>query len=257
VLNLASSCDLSFVGGSISTDLSFDALRCDVALSDTSVSCGGEFNVRSVSGSGRISVASGVLVVSPPAGREDRFVGTLAVTNFVKTGKGGFRYVPEAAFGGEVNVEKGTLFWDCSQSGMTSQEKAVLKMKADGVLDLVDRTVTVAGFTGAGKVMNGVLVTADRVVTQQGGKLTIPLVASTRYIASRSDEKLVLETTDDVKTTDGVTIVIPRSWYAAGASGRRAIKCNSTNIDWGSVRPVDEGDGWWSIPFGGGSVRLR
>jgi len=131
-------------------------------------------------------------------------------------------------------------------------------MKSGAKLDLGGQDLTVARFTGAGVVTNGILRTVDGVITQEGGNLTVPAVEGANYIASRAGEKLVITGAAGV----GVTITLPRSWFAAGASGRRAVFCESKDITWrigrrDASKPVDEGDGWWTIPGGGFAVRLK
>jgi len=130
-------------------------------------------------------------------------------------------------------------------------------MCAGATLDLGGQMVTVGSFTGAGTVTNGVFVTADGKITQSGGALSVSAVEGVTYVASSAGQKLV------IRDAPGITvrIVLPKGWFSAGNTGRRAIFCESNRIEWDiwrkDVRPISEGDGWWSISGGGFAIRLR
>jgi len=59
-----------------------------------------------------------------------------------------------------------------------------------------------------------------------------------------------------------VTIVVPHDWSQAGCAGVAAVFCQG-EVTWDfsewPVKPVPvcDGQGWWSIPAGGSSLRLR
>jgi len=251
--------DVQFVGSrDLSVGLAFVLERGRVGLEGSALSVGTVLDVHSVCGSGTIDVTEGMLTVSPDEDETDRFAGVLGVTNLVKRGAGTFAYRPAAALSGVLAIGQGMFVWDCA--GVADQRDAVVTMAAGATLDLNGNTVTAQSFTGAGTVTNGVLKTVDGKIAQSGGALTVPAVEGMHYVASRADEPLRIQASD---TGIPVTIDVPATWFVAGASGRRAIYCNSGEkyITWNiareGVRAKNEGDGWWSIPCGGFAVRLQ
>ena len=94
---------------------------------------------------------------------------------------------------------------------------ANVTMTAGATLDLGGQTVTVASFTGAGKVQNGTLKTADNTVTVTGD-LTIPAADNTTYVipADADEIRLRLTGTAENVTVDASAITKPLHIYYEG-----------------------------------------
>ncbi len=128
---------------------------------------------------------------------------------------------------------------------------ASLRLSAQATLDLGGLAVTVASFVGSGTVTNGTLKTADGMIVQRGGPLTVPAADGMAYVAESVEERLII--TGDA---ENVTIRIPSGYVKLGAvSQKRAIYCRGTpsfEYEDGSTRVLGQwGDsGWWGYPSG-------
>ena len=94
---------------------------------------------------------------------------------------------------------------------------ANVTLASGATLDLGGQTVTVASFTGAGKVQNGTLKTADNTVTVTGD-LTIPAADNTTYVipADADEIRLRLTGTAENVTVDASAITKPLHIYYEG-----------------------------------------
>ena len=82
---------------------------------------------------------------------------------------------------------------------------AAMTMKAGAVLDLGGIPQTVASFTGAGVISNGVFSTVSRVITEEGGSLTVPAADGHTFNLMKRKAELVI-TGGKGKTA---TVVVP------------------------------------------------
>lgn len=124
---------------------------------------------------------------------------------------------------------------------------AAMTMQEGATLDLGGLIQTVASFTGAGTVTNGLLATVNAVVTEDGGALTIPAVGGTTYNLMKHKAELILLDGEGA----AVTVVVPDGC----TSGR--VFCEGA-VDWKVTDPgitIQGPDaGWYTIiNTGGGS----
>ena len=100
--------------------------------------------------------------------------------------------------------------WDCSDKAQFAQiaSSVDLNMAAGTMLDLNGVDISVASFTGAGTVKNGIMRTSDGVYRQGGGKLSIPAVEGATYVASSSNNRLEISGASRKTVTER----IPANW---------------------------------------------
>ena len=116
--------------------------------------------------------------------------------------------------------------WDCSDKAQFAQiaSSVDLNMAAGTMLDLNGVDISVASFTGAGTVKNGIMRTSDGVYRQGGGKLSIPAVEDATYVASSSNNRLEISGASG-KT---VTVRIPANWLDPNSKTYSYIYCDGT-----------------------------
>ena len=116
--------------------------------------------------------------------------------------------------------------WDCSDKAQFAQiaSSVDLNMTAGTMLDLNGVDISVASFTGAGTVKNGIMRTSDGVYRQGGGKLSIPAVEGATYVASSSNNRLEISGASG-KT---ITVRIPANWLDPNSKTYSYIYCDGT-----------------------------
>ena len=124
--------------------------------------------------------------------------------------------------------------------------RASLTMAEGSVLDLGGMVQTVASFSGAGTVGNGILLTADGKVTLDGFSLSIPAVNGTIYSLPKDRSELSL--TDGLGTR--VTVVIPDDCTSSRVFFEGSVNWRKTN-DAITISGPDA-DGWYYILNNGG-----